>query len=89
MINLFKEVYVMTDVLDTELKTYEEHRERLLGTASGKFVLIRNDQVEGVYDTKMDAINQGYKQFGNVPFLVKQILEVETPENYVSNLLAV
>ncbi len=79
----------MANVLDTELKTFEEHRERLLGTAKGKFVLIRNDQVVGVYDSKMDAINQGYKQFGNVPFLVKQIVEVETPANYVSNLLAV
>lgn len=79
----------MGQVLDTELKTYEQHRDQLLGTAEGKFVLIRNDQVIGVYDSKMDAIAQGYQKFGNVPFLVKQIVKVEAPQNFVSNLLGV
>ena len=79
----------MTEVLDAELKTYEQNRENLLGTAEGKFVLIRSDKVIGVYDTKMDAIAQGYQRFGNVPFLVKQILKVETPQNFISNLLGI
>lgn len=43
----------------------------------------------GIYDSKMDAIAQGYQKFGNVPFLVKQILKVETPQNFISNLLGV
>ncbi len=77
----------MEQVLGTELKTYEQHRDHLLGTAEGKFVLIRNDQVIGVYDSKMDAITQGYQKFGNVPFLVKQVVKVEAPQNFVSNLL--
>ena len=79
----------MPQILDIELKTYEQHRDHLLGTAEGKFVLIRNDQVIGVYDSKMDAIAQGYQQFGNVPFLVKQILKIEVPQNFVSNLLGI
>jgi len=37
----------------------------------------------------MDAISAGYSNFGNVPFLVKQILKVEMPVSFVSNLLAV
>jgi hypothetical protein len=79
----------MPEVLETELKTYEQHRDHLLETAEGKFVLIRNDQVIGVYDAKMDAIAQGYQQCGNVPFLVKQILKVEMPQNFTSNLLSI
>lgn len=79
----------MSQVLETELKTYEQHRDHLLGTAEGKFVLIRNDQVIGVYNSKMDAIAQGYQQFGNVPFLVKQILKIEVPQNFISNLLGI
>ncbi len=79
----------MEQVLEVELKTYEQHRDQLLGTAEGKYVLIRNDQVLGVFDSKMDAIAQGYQRFGNVPFLVKQILKVEVPQNFVSNLLGV
>lgn len=79
----------MTQVLEQEEKTYEIHRQQLLGTDEGKFVLIREDQVAGVYDSKRDAIAEGYKQFGNIPFLVKRIIKVETPQNFVSNLLGV
>lgn len=79
----------MTQLLDTELKTYSRQRDNLLGTAEGKFVLIRKDQVIGVYDSKIDAITQGYQQFGNVPFLVKQIVRIETPLNFMSNILGV
>jgi hypothetical protein len=31
----------------------------------------------------MDAIADGYRRFGNVPFLVKQVVEVETPINFM------
>lgn len=79
----------MGQVLDTELKTYEQHRDQLLGRAEGKYVLIRNEQVIGVYESKMDAIAQGYQKFGNVPFLVKQVVKVEAPQNFISNLLGV
>ena len=79
----------MTQTLDTELRTYEQNRDHLLLTAEGKFVLIRKSQVIGVYDSKMDAIAAGYQQFGNVPFLVKQIVKVEAPQNFTSNLLGV
>ncbi len=79
----------MAPDLDTELKTYEKHRDHLLATAEGKFVLIHNDEVVGAYDSKMDAIAQGYQQFGNVPFLVKQIVKIEMPQNFISNLLGI
>jgi hypothetical protein len=78
-----------TQELQTEIETYERHRDGLLGTAEGKFVLIHQDKVAGVYDSKPDAITQGYERFGNVPFLVKQVLKVEAPQNFVSNHLGV
>ena len=79
----------MLELLDTEVETYERHREELLGHAEGKFVLVRDDKVVGVFDSKMDAIAQGYQRFGNVPFLVKQIVRVELPQNFVSHLLGI
>lgn len=79
----------MSTVLDTELKTYDQQRDHLLATAEGKFVLIHGAQVVGVYESEMDAISQGYKQFGNVPFLVKEILKIDTPLSFVSGLLGV
>ena len=77
------------EALDNELSTYEQHREGLLGTAEGKFVLIHEAEVAGVYESKWDAIREGYEKLGNVPFLVKQVLRIETPQNYVSHLLGV
>lgn len=49
----------MTNVLDTELCTYAEHRSDLLRTAEGKFVLIDGEEVAAVYTDEMDAIAEG------------------------------
>lgn len=75
--------------LETELATFESHRQALLGQATGKFALVHGADIVGTYENKWDAITQGYKQFGNVPFLVRQVLAVETPQNFVSGHLAI
>jgi hypothetical protein len=75
-------------VLDPELATYEQHRSELLDAHAGQWVLIRGQEIAGTFDTQNDAIADGYRRFGNVPFLVKQILAVETPEFFTSNLIA-
>jgi len=79
----------MAELLKTELKTFEEHREELLGRASGDFALVHNSEVVGTYKSKEDAITEGYRRFGNVPFLVKQILAVDTSEDFTSNHIAI
>ena len=75
--------------LAEELQAFENHRAELLGTAAGKFALVHGSEVVGTYETERDAIAQGYRQFGNVPFLVKQVLAFDQPERFVSNLLAI
>ncbi len=75
--------------LQQEQATYEVHRADLIGRAAGKHVLIHGDEVVAVFDTKADAIDEGYRRFGNTPFLVKEITAVEKPHNFVSRLLAV
>lgn len=79
----------MAELLKTELETYEKHKNELLGTAQGKFVLIHGGEIVETYESQIDAIAEGYRRFGNVPFLVKQIVEIEVPANFVSNLLGV
>jgi hypothetical protein len=79
----------MTAVLDQELTTFEAHRAELLSRARDKYVLIKGDTVVDVFDTQIDAIHHGYERFGNVPFLVKQVVEFESPLNFSSNLLGV
>jgi hypothetical protein len=79
----------MLGMLIKEIHTYEARKNELIGKSKGKFALIKEEQVVDVFDTKIDAIRQGYERFGNVPFFVKQILEIETPQNFTSNLLGV
>ena len=79
----------MPELLHPELKTFELHKSELIGSSKGKFALVKGDQIVDVFDAKMDAIRQGYERFGNAPFLVKQIVEVEVPQNFTSNVLAI
>jgi hypothetical protein len=79
----------MVHVLDTELKTYEQNRERLLEESEGKYVLIHDNRILGTFESEMDAINAGYERLGNVPFLVKQVVRVEVPASFTSSLLGI
>lgn len=79
----------MQKILKKEMQTYQAQKEELLGKSKGRFVLIKDNDILGVFDSKIDAIRQGYEKFGNTPFLVKQILEVEVAKNFTSNLLAI
>ena len=73
-------------VLTQELETYNTHRDKLLATAEGMFVLIHGSEVIGTYAAEQDAIAEGYRQLGNVPFLVKKVLTVEPTPSFVSNV---
>lgn len=77
------------NALETELETFEGHHAELLGTAEGQWALVHDDAVIGVFETQGDAVKEGYRRLGNVPFLVKQILTVEVPQHFVSNLIAI
>jgi hypothetical protein len=74
--------------LARELDTFEEHRQELMGRAAGKYALVRGDQVAAEFDTEGDAIAEGYRRFGNVPFLVKQIEPMDIPQRFVSYMSA-
>ena len=62
--------------LEAELKTYQGALPSLLAKA-GKYVLIKGDDVLGLYDTYADAIQGGYEKSRLDPFMVKQIEAVE------------
>lgn len=77
----------MGQVLEKELRTFESHREGLKARAMGKFALVSGGELVDVFETENDAIAQGYKRYGNVPFLVKQIVEVDAPLDFTAKLL--
>lgn len=77
----------MSDSLATELATFREHRDELVGSSLNKYVLIHGDQIVSTYESEQDAINEGYRQFGNVTFLVKRITPGDLPLNFLSGLV--
>ena len=82
-------VHMTSGALAEELATFAKHKEELLGVAEGQYALIHGSEVLGTYDTETDAIAEGYRQLGNVAFLVKQVLAVEVSEHFTSNLIAI
>ncbi len=72
-------------VLGTELRTFDEHRAELVGRSAGKYALVHETDIAGAFDTEHDAIAEGYRRYGNIAFLVKQIAAVDIPKQFVSN----
>jgi len=72
-------------VLDKELLAYTQKLPTLLAQ-QGKYVLIRGDDVIGIYDSYEDALKFGYAQFKLEPFLVKQIAPAERVSFFTRDL---
>src|SRR5262249_54077022 len=62
--------------LEKELAVYNEHLIDLLAN-EGKYVLIKQEEIDGPFETYEDALEAGYSKYGLVPFLVKRIQRVE------------
>lgn len=75
------------NVLSKELETFEKKKAELLQEHCGKYVLIKDTKIVGTYESEKDAINTGINYFGNSPFLVKKIEQVEQTQNFTSNLI--
>lgn len=71
--------------LEKELETYNNHLAEWTAD-NGKFVLIRGDEVKGVYGTYEDALKEGFETYGLNEFLVKQIQTVQQVQ-FISRLL--
>ena len=63
--------------LDRERHVYESHLEEWRETYLDKFVLIKDDDVLGFFDSIEAAFNEGTARFRLEPFFVKQIMPEE------------
>ncbi len=66
---------------DTELQTYQKSLSTWLAEEGkqGKFVVILGEEVLGFYDTRNEALTEGYKKYGlEKSFFVQQIKPVQT-----------
>lgn len=62
--------------LERELATYHENLMELLAS-QGKYVLIRDSEIAGCFDSYERALGAGYERFGLASFLVKTIQQAE------------
>lgn len=63
--------------LRREYEHYLTIKSSLLPVNSGKFALIKDEELIGVFDTDADAYRAGLGRFGNVPFLIVRVQEGE------------
>ena len=74
-------------MLEKEQSIFEQKLPELLKSHSGKFVLIKGNQVIGTYTDIDDALNIGYEKFKTEPFFVRQILAIQQPLNFANNYM--
>ena len=66
------------NLLGVEIAYYEENRQDLEHLHPNRFVLIHGKEMRGAYDTREEAINAGFRLFGEGPYLVRKVGE-DTP----------
>ena len=76
-------------VLEVELRFFESKKEEWLEKHRGRYVLIKGEELMGVFTSLEDAYNEGVKQYGNQPFFIKQVTEVENIEQVPSLMLGI
>jgi hypothetical protein len=64
--------------LEQELQTYHEQKEHLLERYKDRYVLIKGDDVVADFESRSDALREGYKRFGHEAFLVKKVEDIPT-----------
>lgn len=63
-------------MLETERQYFDEHREELLRQYPGRFVIIKDQQVRGPFDTIQDALGAAASEFGLCSVLVRRTDDV-------------
>lgn len=68
-----------------ENAAYEREREHLVREHRGKIALIRKDDVVGVFTTVSEALLEGYRRFGLVRMVAREIADDDGPD-FISHI---
>ena len=74
-------------MLELETKTFEQKLSELLTTDTGKFVLIKEDRIIGIFVAMEDALIYGYEKYMDQPFFVREILPTQEPMDFTNHYL--
>ena len=67
------------DVLQPEIEYFNQRRPALLGEHRGKYAVIKNQTVHGIFDNEENAYAAGLEKLGIVPFLIALIGDEDEP----------
>lgn len=60
-------------MLEKERKFFDRKKAELIAEHLGKFVLVKENKLVGVFNTIEEAMSEGARQFGLSTFLVRQV----------------
>ena len=78
----------MPALLEKEYKFYLNHLDEFVAHHLHQFVLIKKDKIVGFYDSYAGALKAGLKDFGNVPFFIKEIERQEAVHSFHQGIIA-
>lgn len=64
-------------MLEKELAYYKKNRDGFLENHIGKYVLIKEDELIGVYDSQSEALGEAARLFGIDSYLIRKVAEKE------------
>ena len=64
--------------LDREFEFYQDNKERFLSEYQGKFIVIKGEEVIGVFEDQMEAVEETRKKHQLGTFMVKEVVENDT-----------
>ena len=88
-----KSIKIIEDMYEQELNTYYRHLDELRASNPlGGFVVIKGEEILDVWLNDLDALKEGLKAYGDVPFMIKNLddkpieVEKETTQKGYSQL---
>jgi hypothetical protein len=66
------------DALQEEFKYYINHQDELVRQYDGKFLVIKDQQVRGAYDSELDAYKAASEEYELGSFLIQQCVPGDT-----------
>ena len=68
-----------SSILRLEIEAFEKNRVEWLKHHAGKFAVLKGSDICGFYDSDENALVAGLEKYGDVPFLIKEVLEEDRP----------
>lgn len=75
---------MIEDLLQKQLEYFKAHQKELVEQYSGKYLVIKDQEVQGAYGTEIEAYNDAKQKFELGTFLIQKSLPGE--ESYTQTL---